>query len=229
MRISEAAQLTNLKTSNVRFYERKGLLTPAREADSKYRDYSQEDVKRIKQILLYRKMGVSIDTIYLLLNGQAELKDVLLRQKRELEMQMENLQGAMDLCSMILQEEQMDDEKLDQYLNYVHKEEGQGKHFAEAEELLEDIADFTRANVFQWNPVIVWLFQRPWIAKLLSIVFWGLIISVPVLHLVSVFMGEASFSIYLIFIYTAILIIYGTGFAVYRRERKKYLEEALGE
>ena len=80
MRISEAAERTGLKVSNVRFYERKGLLSPAREADSKYRDYSEEDVQRIKLILLYRKMGVSIDTIYLLLNEKAGMKDILTRQ-----------------------------------------------------------------------------------------------------------------------------------------------------
>ena len=39
----------------------------------------------------------------------------------------------MDLCSMLLQEEQIADEKLNEYLNYVHKEEAQGKWLAYAE------------------------------------------------------------------------------------------------
>ncbi len=81
MKISEAAELAGLKASNVRFYERKGLLAPARKEDSRYRDYSMEDVQRIRQILLYRKMGISIDTIYLLLIEKAGVKDVLLRQQ----------------------------------------------------------------------------------------------------------------------------------------------------
>ena len=106
MKISEAAELAGLKASNVRFYERKGLLAPARKEDSRYRDYSMEDVQRIRQILLYRKMGISIDTIYLLLNEKAGVKDVLQRQQQELKQQMEDLQGAMDLCSLILAEEQ---------------------------------------------------------------------------------------------------------------------------
>lgn len=153
MRISEVASRTGLNISNVRFYERKGLLTPGREEENKYRDYTEEDIKRIKQILLYRKMGVSVETIYLLLNGQADRKEVLARQKRELQMQIENLQGAKELCSLMLQEEQIDDEKLDQYLNYVHKEEAQGKKFAEVEELLEDIVEYTKTNIFRWDPI----------------------------------------------------------------------------
>lgn len=59
MKISEAAKLTGLNVSSVRFYERKGLLMPQREDGSKYRDYTDEDVQRIRQILLYRKMGIS--------------------------------------------------------------------------------------------------------------------------------------------------------------------------
>ena len=70
MRISEVAELTGLNISNVRFYERKGLLNPNRESGSKYRDYTDEDVARIKKILLYRKMGISIETIFLLLNDK---------------------------------------------------------------------------------------------------------------------------------------------------------------
>ena len=61
MRISEVAGLTGLNVSNIRFYERKGLLTPVREEESRYRDYTEEDVRRIKRILLYRKMGIPVN------------------------------------------------------------------------------------------------------------------------------------------------------------------------
>ena len=46
MRIGEIAKRTGLNISNIRFYERKGLLTPKREQDSQYRDYTEEDVLR---------------------------------------------------------------------------------------------------------------------------------------------------------------------------------------
>ena len=48
MKISEAAKLTGLNVSSIRFYERKGLLMPQREDGSKYRDYTDEDVQRIR-------------------------------------------------------------------------------------------------------------------------------------------------------------------------------------
>lgn len=229
MRISEVANRTGLNISNVRFYERKGLLTPVREEESKYRCYTEEDVKRIKQILLYRKMGVSVDNIYLLLNGQTDMKDVLERQKSELQLQIENLQGAMDLCSMVLQEEKIDDEKLDQYLNYVHKEEAKGKQFAEVEELLEDIVEYTKIGLFHRNPAIVLLFQKPWIARFVSLGFWAIVIIIPVSHLLEVYMGREELKLPLLGIYAVIIVIYSVGFVEYRKIRKKYWEESIEE
>ena len=38
MRIGEVAKRTGLNVSNVRFYERKGLLAPVREEESNYRE-----------------------------------------------------------------------------------------------------------------------------------------------------------------------------------------------
>ena len=60
MKIGQAAQLTGLTISNIRFYERKGLLEPERNDQSKYRNYSEQDIRRLKQIILYRKMNMPI-------------------------------------------------------------------------------------------------------------------------------------------------------------------------
>ena len=77
MRISEAAKETGLSVSNIRFYEKKGLLSPEREEESKYRDYTKEDIRRLKQIILYRKMNLPVEMIYLILNGEASARNVL--------------------------------------------------------------------------------------------------------------------------------------------------------
>lgn len=65
MKIGEVGNETGLSISNIRFYEKKGLLAPARKEESGYRDYTVEDVSRLKMILLYRKMRLPIETIYL--------------------------------------------------------------------------------------------------------------------------------------------------------------------
>lgn len=224
MRISEVAKRTGLNVSSIRFYERKGLLAPVRAEESKYRDYTEEDVQRIKRILLYRKMGISVETIWLLLNGQADMNEVLQRNISDLQSQMENLQGALELSKMLLEERQIDDGKLDQYLNYVHEEEARGRKFAEAEELLEDLVEFTRTNIFSWHPGLIWLFQRPWIARLISVGLWIAVMAVPVIHLADYFRGAESLKPVLLIVYGCLMVIYGCAFMTFRKEKKKYLE-----
>lgn len=221
MRISEAANLTGLNISNIRFYERKGLLKPVREEDSKYRNYTDEDVTRLKQILLYRKMGISIETIYLLFCEQAELGVVLERQKAELKSQIENLQGAFELCDMILKEENILPEKLDAYLQYVHQEEKKGKQFAQIEELLDDLAEYTKIEIFRYEPCIEWLFRKPWIAKMLSAALGMMIIVIPLINIYAYGVKGEELHFTLIIVYGVMILIYAAGFLAFRRVRKQ--------
>ena len=219
MRIGEVAKRTGLNVSNVRFYERKGLLAPVREEESNYREYSEGDVLRIKEILIYRKMGISVETIDLLLNHQVELRDVLIRQKKELEEQITNLQGAMELCDLVLMEQGIDEEHIDRYLDYVHREEEKGKGFFEITELLDDINEYTQNGVFYYRPMTSWLIRWPWATRILSICFWIGILALPTHHLIEVFTGKEEFSVILMLMYAVIIGVYGYGFWKYRKNK----------
>ena len=225
MRISEVANLTGLNISNIRFYERKGLLSPVREEESKYRNYTEEDVLRLKQILLYRKMGISIETIYLLFHEQAELGVVLERQKTELKSQIENLQGALELCDLMLKEEKIRPEKLDEYLEYVHREEEKGKQFAQIEELLDDLAEYTKTRVFRYEPCIMWLFRKPWIARIVSVVLWGSLVMIPFINVYTTGIKGEGLYFSLLFLYGMILLVNLAAFLAFRRAVKQNLDE----
>lgn len=170
MRISEAAKMTGLSVSNIRFYEKKGLLAPVRQEESKYRDYSMEDIEELKKIILLRKMDVSVESIYLMKNGEASLVNVLMRQEEELTARMEMLQGSIDLCRQILKEQDPENIDFDYYLNYVKEEEAQGRRFAEVEELLEDLAEFSRMTQFRGDPYVGRFFSNVWVARGLSVI-----------------------------------------------------------
>ena len=47
MRIGEVAQRTGLSISNIRFYEKKGLIGPERNEQNRYREHEEEDVQWI--------------------------------------------------------------------------------------------------------------------------------------------------------------------------------------
>ena len=83
MKIGQAAQLTGLTISNIRFYERKGLLEPERNDQSKYRNYSEQDIRRLKQIILYRKMNMPIEKIASMLDDPVVSEELVRQQLQE--------------------------------------------------------------------------------------------------------------------------------------------------
>lgn len=184
MRISEVANLTGLSVSNIRFYEKKGLLTPDREVESKYRDYSEEDVKRLKEIILYRKINMPIETIYLLLMGEASAESVLKRQEEELAAQKEMLQGSIDLCQRLLKEENLEHIDVDYFLNYVKEEEEKGTRFAEIDELLEDFSEFMHLSQFRGDPYIGKFLNNIWVMRGITLIWMIVCIVTPVVVLV---------------------------------------------
>lgn len=148
MKIKEAEDRLNLSRDNIRFYEKQGLLSPRR-GSNQYRDYTEEDIRRLKQIIVLRKCGVPIADIKRLLQGEAQLPEVLEAQSRQLQTQVDELRGALRLCNQMAAEETslegLDEER---YFSQITREEAQGIPFAD----LRD--DFLR---HEWS-----LFEKLW-------------------------------------------------------------------
>ena len=145
MKIGEAAKETGLSISNIRFYEKKGLLEPEREAESRYRNYTQEDILRLKKIIVFRKMDLSVEQIDAMLKGRADAREVLKNQEQELFEKMKELEGALELCRVLEKEASPLDMEPEKYLNYIAQEEQKGKKFSKAEELLDSMLESAEA------------------------------------------------------------------------------------
>ena len=63
MRIKEVEERTGLTAKAICLYESKGLLNVARDNENDYRDYTEEDVERLKMIAFVREMDISIPGI----------------------------------------------------------------------------------------------------------------------------------------------------------------------
>lgn len=142
MRISEVAEKTGLSISNIRFYEKKGLIGPDRDKDSKYRNYTEEDLALIKQILLFRKMDFSIETISNILNNKLTIEDAIQNQITELEEKRDSIQSSIDLCQKIAGDGQYSSLDTDYYLSYVKEEEKKGRVFGQLNDLLDEVSDY---------------------------------------------------------------------------------------
>ena len=104
MRINELEERLSVTRANVRFYEKEGLLNPNRSGNG-YRDYSEEDVETLQKIIIFRKLGLSIDEIRAIFNQELDLLDAVDNNLKQLQKQVDDLQGAMDVCKKMEKEQ----------------------------------------------------------------------------------------------------------------------------
>ena len=174
MKIGQAAQLTGLTISNIRFYERKGLLEPERNDQSKYRNYRERDIRRLKQIILYRKMNMPIEKIASMLDDPAVSEELVRQQLQELLNKQQEIQGSIDLCRKLAADHAYDGENIDFYLNYVKEEEKKGRSFAQLEELVGDFSEYSEFYKVSGDPVFQFLFCKVKNQKLFGWVWFAL-------------------------------------------------------
>lgn len=110
--IGELARETGVDPKTIRFYEREGLIAPPRHG--RFRTYMAGDVKRLKDVVVMRKMGIAIaqiraflategglseagneSTVNLLLNHLEQLRE----KQAELTRQMEATAAILNRCS----------------------------------------------------------------------------------------------------------------------------------
>lgn len=188
MKIGEAAKETGLSISNIRFYEKKGLLEPARDQESKYRNYTEEDILRLKKIIIFRKMDLSVEQIDTMLKGKTDAKEVLKNQEQELLNKIREMEGALELCRILEKEEAPLDIEPEQYLDYITQEEKKGKKFSKAEEFWDGMLESAEALSGGMQSVGFWgeiLGPYAWLGKYLNLIFWMLVAGVVVFALIT--------------------------------------------
>ena len=161
MRIGEVAQRTGLCISNIRFYEKKGLIGPERNEQNRYREYEEEDVQQLEKIILYRKMDFTIETIAELLDHKVDVQQAMELQIDHLEEQKQKLQGSIDLCRKIVSDQAFEDLDVAYYMNYVKEEESVGRKFAEIGVFLEDFSECTKLELLLNDMGRMKLFANP--------------------------------------------------------------------
>ena len=103
MKIKQVEELVGITRKNIRFYEEQGLLQVAR-ADNGYREYHMEDVRRLQQIRLLRKLSVPLEDIRALFAGTLRLDTCLSRQMMQYERQKRDLDQMAKFCEMLMRE-----------------------------------------------------------------------------------------------------------------------------
>lgn len=130
MKIKEVEAITGITKQNIRFYEKENLLHPSRTNENSYREYSEEDIRILKIIKLFRKLDMPIEEIRRILQYDIELSDALLLQQERLQKKQETLLDALNFCKRI-HDNNLASFDPDKYLTEMTAEEQKGSVFTD--------------------------------------------------------------------------------------------------
>ena len=120
--IKEVEQLTDITKQNIRYYEKQGLITPGRNPENDYREYSETDVRQLKVIKVLRKLDMPIEEIRKLLHHDITLSDAMQIQKERLTQERDRLADALEFCNRI-NETELEQFDVDSYLTKMKEAE----------------------------------------------------------------------------------------------------------
>lgn len=132
LKIKQVEELVGITKKNIRFYEEQGLLEVKR-AENGYREYSLNDVKRLQEIRLLRKLSISIEDMRQMFAGEKSLRSCLEYQVEEMERQKKNLLQIQNFCEELLNSEiSLDTLRASQCLEKIEQMEKEGTCFMDA-------------------------------------------------------------------------------------------------
>lgn len=101
MNIKRASEESGISSQNIRFYEREGLIHPGRQAQNRYREYTAEDIRRLKLIRLFRTLDLPLEQLRRLMAGELSLSEAMETQAAVLERRQAELAAAQRLCKRL--------------------------------------------------------------------------------------------------------------------------------
>lgn len=101
MTIKEVEELTGITKQNIRFYEKKGLVKPERNAENDYRNYSARDIEDILMIKMLRKLDMPMEEIRGILEKEISITEAVRQHGEKLREEENKLQAAIRMCQEI--------------------------------------------------------------------------------------------------------------------------------
>ena len=152
MNIKQAEQLSGVPRQNIRFYEREGLLCPARNPENDYREYNQENVRTLKLIRAMRMLNMPLDRINALLKGEISVHAAMETQQIQLREQMRQLTSAIHFCDELKERQNLDELDVDEILHRMETPEIQKSLFQTWLEDYKKVRLSEREKVFTFIP-----------------------------------------------------------------------------
>lgn len=101
--VGRVAAMAGVSVRTLHHYDETGLLVPSSRSRAGYREYTPDDLDRLQELLVYRRLGFGLGEIRALLDDPAhDRRAALLRQRRLLAEQAEQLRAVQQLVETTL-------------------------------------------------------------------------------------------------------------------------------
>lgn len=148
MTIKEVEELTGVSKQNIRFYEKKNLLHPKRDKGNDYRMYTTAEVYTLREIVLYRKLGLTIEDIAYIQQDRISLEECMSRYYNLAVLHMNQLKQQLVIYQEIqkdLKNEQGFD--VQKYTDKIEEMERRGISFFDA---MSDYLKKAKDNIYKY-------------------------------------------------------------------------------
>lgn len=192
MKINKVEELVGITKKNIRFYEEKGLITPARNEENRYREYSEEDVDTLRKIKLLRQLSIPIDEIAKLQKGHLTLEDCMRRHRIYLDREEDNIRQKKSICLQIEEsKEQLLHLDTEKYFHLMKEMESEGVRFMNVNHVDKKrkapiVSAITMiAIMIATIALLIWGYM----VEPLPLVFFALIVAIPLVVIVGVLLA----------------------------------------
>lgn len=101
MKIKDVEKEVGMSSHNIRFYEEMGLIQIERNPENEYREFNNENIKRLKEIKLFRGLGISMEEIRRYYHKEITLEQLMDHQVNELKLIHDDMNLKEKLCEDI--------------------------------------------------------------------------------------------------------------------------------
>ena len=126
------------------------MLHPARNQDNDYRDYSSQDIERLKLIRALRMVDMPLEEIQKVLDGKTSLEEAATAQERQLRERVQEVQTAIRFCKSL--QGLSGDAEVDAILREMDREENRKHLFTQWREDYKKMCKFLQKATFTYIP-----------------------------------------------------------------------------
>ncbi|MBK1810009.1 effector binding domain-containing protein [Clostridium sp. YIM B02505] len=103
--ISEVSKSFNISTRTLRYYEQIGILQSKKKEDYAYRTYDQSDIRRLQQIIVLRKLRISLKQIKSIFQNteQTHIVEIFLENISDIDNEIESLATIKNILNNLIE------------------------------------------------------------------------------------------------------------------------------